>query len=244
VEIDDMAASKTQARLAPSAAGGSADEAAQANVAKPKRAKARQAANVAETNEADAFRKRLRIRILQIAEDIVREEGLVQLQARRIAESAGCSVGTIYNIFGDLDQLILAVNSRTLHDLGRALMVAGERTRDADLEHRLLTLAITYLDFASANFRRWRAVFEHRFPEAKELPADYINDRARLLALIDVHLKDRIADPALRADAARALFSAVHGNVLLTLDRKLAPFDPGACERQIRFLIKLAVASM
>ena len=59
-------------------------------------------------------KERLRGEILTVAEEIVSQDGLSALQARRVASEAGCSVGSIYNAFGDLDELILAVNEATL----------------------------------------------------------------------------------------------------------------------------------
>ncbi len=187
--------------------------------------------------EREGYRERLKARLLQTAAAIAAGEGLGEMQARRIAEEADCSVGTLYNIFGDIDGVILAVNERTLADLGRALTAAAGRAASAELEARLMILAGAYLDFASANQQRWRTVFEHRLPEARPLPEEYRQDRRRLLALLDAQLEDAIPDPAVRADAAFALFSAVHGIVLLSLDAKLGAFDPERCERQIRFVV-------
>ena len=67
------------------------------------------------------YRDRLREEILQLADRLLATEGLDALQARRIAREADCSVGTIYNIFGDIDGLIVAANSRTLIAMGQSL---------------------------------------------------------------------------------------------------------------------------
>ena len=48
----------------------------------------------------------LRVEALKIAEEIVVGEGLAALTARRVAGETGCSVGTLYNVFGQLDGLI------------------------------------------------------------------------------------------------------------------------------------------
>ena len=107
-----------------------------------------------------------------------------------------------------------------------------------------MALASAYLDFATANQRRWRSVFEHRLPEDKPAPDSYRDDRRRLLALIELQLVGVVVDPGGRSDAAHALFSAVHGIVLLSLDAKLGPFDPAQCERQIRFIVEHVVRGL
>ena len=192
----------------------------------------------------DTYRDRLKTRILQTAEDIVRHEGLAALQARRVAKAADCSIGTVYNIFGDIDDLIIAVNSRTLSDLGGGLEAALARAAAGGLESRLLALAGAYLDFAIANGRRWRAVFEHTLPEGKARPDAYVADRVRLLALLEGQLAERLPKAELRTDAARALYASVHGIVQLSLDGRLGAVRPSDCERQIRLLVGLVLKGL
>ena len=188
--------------------------------------------------EPDNYRDRQRAGLLHAAEAVLAEEGLSAVQARRISQAAGCSIGTLYNVFGDIDGLVLAVNERTLGDLGRILSATAQRAAEGDLGTRLMALAITYLDFASVNQRRWRAVFEHRLPETKPPPASYREDRRRLLALIETQLEQKLPEPATRSVAAHALFASVHGIVLLALDGKIEAFDPVQCERRIRFMVE------
>lgn len=184
-----------------------------------------------------SFRDRQRLRLREVAQIVLASEGLAAVQARRIAKDAGCSVGTLYNIYGDIDQLILAANATTLHDLARALTAAAKAAKGRDLEGRLMALALAYLEFATAHSLRWRAVFEHRLADDYPVPATYLGDRSRLLALIESELFSAIATTSARTEAARALFSAVHGIVLLALDLKLGEFHREACARQISFVV-------
>ena len=68
--------------------------------------------------------KDIRAAALKSAEMIVVEEGLGALNARRVAAEADCSVGTLYNIFGQLDGLIDAVNLTTLRLLAEEVAEA------------------------------------------------------------------------------------------------------------------------
>jgi len=192
---------------------------------------------MAKDGDTQTYRERQAARLLRTAAAIAAGEGLGELQARRVAKEADCSVGTLYNIFGDIDGLILGVNAATLADLGRMLTTAARRIASGDLEARLMTLASAYLDFAAANQLRWRTVFEHQLPDARPLPEAYAADRRRLLSLLDAQLAEAVPDASARADAAFALFSAVHGIVLLSLNARLLAFDPERCERQIRFVV-------
>ena len=105
------------------------------------------------------YRDRLRAQLIAVARTVLTTEGLGALQARRIARDAHCSVGTLYNIFGDIDGLILAANQLTLADLGCALEQAATGAVRRDLNARLMALAIAYLAFAMAHPKAWRAVF-------------------------------------------------------------------------------------
>jgi AcrR family transcriptional regulator len=191
-----------------------------------------------------AFRERLRANILAIALRTISQEGLAALQARRIAVEAQCSVGTIYNIFGDLDGLIIAANSDTLALMDAELRHAYEATQGLPAPARLTELALSYMRFAYANRLAWSAIFEHRMPAGKDLPEDYDTSRAQLLALLAQAIGDGTMAPELRLRAARSLFAATHGIIALALNNKLSPFDPTAVEADIRFIVTAAARGL
>ena len=58
--------------------------------------------------QADRYAE-LRTRLTDAAERTIAEKGLAALRARDIAREAGCAVGTIYNVFEHLDELVLSV---------------------------------------------------------------------------------------------------------------------------------------
>ena len=195
---------------------------------------------------APDFRERMGNALLEATERMIATEGWTSVQARRISTEVGCAIGTIYNLFDDLDGLILAANLRTLSALAERLRDAEAKAAGQDLETRLTSLALAYLAFAETEQRRWRAVFEHRPPDTCPVPAAYFEDRRALLGMIERQLADAMptANDEIRQDAARGLFSATHGNVLIALDAKLGPYDAAACERQIRFLVRHVVAGL
>ena len=57
--------------------------------------------------------------------DLMEKGGLEAVKARMVAKAVGVSVGTVYNLFGSVDRLVLAANLRIyqrLNDLGRTAM--------------------------------------------------------------------------------------------------------------------------
>jgi AcrR family transcriptional regulator len=189
-------------------------------------------------------REALRVAILEKAGRIVAEEGLPAVQARRLAAEGGCSVGTLYNIFGDRDGLILAINRETLTALGHPLDAARKQAANAGLEARLMALATAYMTFALENRNRWLAVFEFRLPDDTPLPADFEAERARLLNLLVETIATDVPNEDQRRTAARALFGAAHGILHLAVNNRLSDFDRAQLERDLSFIVKAAAAGM
>ena len=73
--------------------------------------------NVQEESLRDQKKNRRRLQILEIARGIIASKGLRSLKVRDVAEAAGCSVGSVYNEFGDFDGVILTVNRETVQAL-------------------------------------------------------------------------------------------------------------------------------
>jgi len=190
------------------------------------------------------YRERLKANTLLAARKIVTNEGLGALQARRIAQDSGCSVGTIYNLYDGLDDLIINVNAATLEDLGANLSAEKERSAQAPLDERLAGLALAYLSFALDSQTSWRAVFEHQLAKDRTVPDWYRERQANLFAIVEGILAGHLIDPGHRQMAARALFSAVHGIVSLALDQKLGDFDREATQAQVRFIVGAAAQGL
>jgi AcrR family transcriptional regulator len=193
-------------------------------------------------NSAPTYRDEMRTKMLGIAKRVVADEGLGALQARRVADEAGCAVGTIYNVFKNLDNLIVETNSATLSDLGASLVAVAEQGANATgvsaVAERLQALGLAYLDFAILQNKSWRAVFDHHMAPGNPVPEWYRQKQAQLFALVERVLGDVIADETERSRAARALFSAVHGVVMLSISGTLGPADRAETEAQVRFIVQ------
>jgi AcrR family transcriptional regulator len=190
------------------------------------------------------YRERLKADTIAIARRILATEGLAALQARRIAKEAGCSVGTIYNLYANLDDLIVVANAGTLEDLGRALAGEVNATVGEPFARRLVSVGLTYLRFAIEQENAWRAIFEHHMPKDETVPEWYRERQGELFAIVERLLASEMRDACERAKTARALFAAVHGIVALALDQKLGTFDREGTEDQIRFVVGAAATAI
>ena len=180
----------------------------------------------------------LREQLIDAAERTIAEKGLAALKARDLAQEVGCAVGTIYNVFKHLDELVLCVGLRTLAMLEAALgavpPLGGHHSTEKAADD-LVRLALAYLEFAAKHTVRWRALFEHRMSEARPLPEWFVEQQHRLFAQVERRLAALL--PELDRDArrilARTVFSAVHGIVVLGLEEKLVSLPLPDLGRQL-----------
>ena len=157
---------------------------------------------------------------LEAARAIIADQGYRNLTARAVAARMGYSVGTIYNIFEGLEELVAWLNAATLDALYDALVQAPVTGRpEVDL-HALLD---RYLDFVTANRRNWNMLFDERLPEAKAPPAWYVEKVAQVFTLLGRMLRP-LFGPGEETELARAvrlLWIGLHGVWTLAADGKL-----------------------
>lgn len=152
---------------------------------------------------------------LAAAREVAETEGLRGLTARRVAGKIGYSAGTLYNLFENLDDLIVHLNGATLDALYQAL--AGERPH-GEPEAALRAMARTYIGFTGRHPNLWNILFEHRLPEGQELPEGHREKVRRLLGLVESALSSLFAPgrEGERLHAARVLWCGLNGICSLT----------------------------
>jgi len=157
---------------------------------------------------------------LNAAKTIIEKDGLDALTARNVADAIGYSPGTLYNLFDNLNGLILRLNSRTLDSLYAALNAIP---RQNNPEKDIRALLDGYLGFLETSPHLWRALFEHTLPAGESLPEWYTLKIDRLMALIASTLSPIFKNPdGTEADrAARILWASLHGICSLSDTGKL-----------------------
>ena len=186
-------------------------------------------------------RETLRAAIMAAAEARVAASGLEDLGVREIAQEAGCSSGMVYKLFASHDELILAINARTLAALADAV---AERLRSVDdPAGAVCAMADAYLDFASANTPRWDALFAHRMAGGAALPQWYADQRDKLFDSLAAMI-DAASPPVSGGQFARTLFSAVHGVVALGLQQKVGAVSADGLRAELQALIQVITRGM
>ena len=192
-------------------------------------------------------RQALRGELIVAAERMIAESGLDALTARAVASDVGCSVGAIYNVFEDLDGLIVAVNSQTLARLDReiARILPGD-DQDHDPEETLVGVGHAYCRFAAEHPRLWSALFEQGLKPDRTTPDWHMDEHVRLFSHV-VGTLGQIApnrgDDEIWA-LARLLFSAVHGVVSLGMHDLFIAVPSGEIEIQVETLVRAMVRGL
>jgi AcrR family transcriptional regulator len=193
-------------------------------------------------------RAELREALLAAASQAVAERGFGALKARELAAQVGCAVGSIYNVFPDIDALALSVKARALDRLESEIIgeigpfeAHGPEAAAA----RFLDLGRVYLAFAARNWRMWSSMFAHGGGGSEALEA-YMLRLDAILTNIEQPLGALLPnlDAESRRKLTRTLFAAVHGVVSLGLDGKLGPISLDALQEQVRMLLSATLSGL
>jgi AcrR family transcriptional regulator len=124
-------------------------------------------------------------------------------------------------VFDNLDDLILQVNGRTLDRLHARMVKEQARYRNA--RKRLLQLGHTYIRFAEEDPHRWVMIFERRAAQGQKMPDWFREKVRRMFSLVEAGLEPLAEHhtPQEIAQAARALWSGVHGIGILAITHNL-----------------------
>jgi AcrR family transcriptional regulator len=160
----------------------------------------------------------LKMDLVKALRTTLKKEGLEGLDVRKIANEAGCSVGTFYNHYKSLDELIIYFNGDTLDIL--SVCMFDEITPKDSAKEIINKICQNYISFAEDNYTEWLLLLEH--PLTIEIPTWY-KDKSE-------HLFQKVAQtfhPILRGakkdteKAVKILWSSLHGICSLTLKHRL-----------------------
>lgn len=169
----------------------------------------------------DHSREEIRQMALDAAEAIVAAEGYKGLTARKVAAAIEYTVGTLYLVFENLNDLVLQVNGRTLDALfERMLAVSGSA---GSQRQQLMALADAYIAYAKAETPRWNMLFEFVAENGNSLPDWYLEKLGKVFGLAEKALEPLSERrQALEIQqAARVLWAGVHGICMLKIRQRM-----------------------
>ena len=180
----------------------------------------------------------LRELILQASTEIIEQHGLGGLSAREIARRIDYSPGTLYNVFHNLDDLILTIEGLLLDRLAAKLDQVAKRVGNP--RERLLKLAAAYLEFTHQNPNLWNLLFQHRLPADQAMPAWYQQKLEGLMTRVEEALATLIpeVDPGAVKRSARVLWAGVHGITSLSTAEKLSAVSTESASALVEDLVR------
>ena len=187
--------------------------------------------NIQDESLREKKKGRRRALILEIARGLIASKGVRALTVRDVAEAVECSIGRVYNEFGDFDGVILTVNRETVQALTARLAAVPKD----DPIRQLHGFAATYLDFATEHPNLLRSLFEHRMEEDRPFPEDILIMVMDAFNLMHEPLERLMPerDPNDVALLSRIMFSAVHGIISLGLEERMVAVPPESLRQQV-----------
>lgn len=171
----------------------------------------------------DHTRDEIKVIAIEAGHKLFRKEGFTGTSARKIATEIGYTVGTLYNVFQNYNDLVLHINAKTLDAL---LLYVNERRlqQKAGLSAiaQAQDLAHAYIDFATENYFNWRALYEFTIGANEILPDWYARKIGAIFASVAHALDEKFNDDAIKLTHAKIIWASVHGICQLALTDKLS----------------------
>ncbi|WP_260292399.1 TetR/AcrR family transcriptional regulator [Sedimenticola hydrogenitrophicus] len=170
---------------------------------------------------SDHSREEIRQLALGAAEAIVAEGGFKALTARKVAAAIGYTVGTLYLVFENLDDLVFQLNGRTLDQLYQRML--DEKHHSYSGKKALYALATAYIDYAEAESPRWNMLLEYVAGKDEVMPDWYLEKLGQVFGLVEETLASTVGnqDDKTISQAARVLWASVHGICILKIRQRL-----------------------
>ena len=151
---------------------------------------------------------------LNAALEATRTEGIEAVTARRLAADIGYSPGTIYQVFENLDDVVVQLKVIVLDRLVARLDEAPARGTP---EQRILGLVAFYVAFAAEEPHLCHALFEAGLPSGAALHDSFGGHIARGLGRVERELAPLFGagDSTGPARAATTIWAGLHGSVAL-----------------------------
>ena len=134
----------------------------------------------------DKSKEEIRLDLIVKSREIIKDKGIDNLTARKLAEYSGYVVGTIYNRFKSMDELVMWENCLTLDELYGELKKA-EMTSDAYINlNRLLDKFVCYV---LSNKNLWFTLYNFHFKSVvDEFEIFYLRRIIKIIQLLENNL--------------------------------------------------------
>ena len=167
----------------------------------------------------DHSRDELKEMVISVGYQLIEKGGISELSTRKIANAIGYTVGTLYNIFSNFDEIKIYINSKILENLYVYLQSNMKYNSSSILT--IKQLAKLYIRFAEDNKNLWEALTSNSYVPRGGMPPYYIEKTDKLFKLVENALLGECSDSLKVERSARILWASVHGICMLGLNGRL-----------------------
>ena len=153
------------------------------------------------------------------AERLAQIGGLSAISMRPVAKAAQCSPGTLYNVIGDLDELVLLVNARTTEVITDCLDQAAQQSDDP--VRRIYEMADAYVALGMSDARLWSVLFDYVYPTDRDLPEWYREAVSKPVMVIQNAVGSAFATEEQCTRFVAEIWVSLHGVLTLAMKDKL-----------------------
>ena len=170
--------------------------------------------------KTDEQRRQTRRKIREAAAELYVENGLKDISARRVADKAGVSVGTLYSYFDNLTELMQSLWKQPLvrlHTEMEQVVSAAEHPLE-----KIRALLEAYAQFANEQRSVYRSAFLFVRPSGDDKPIPVSPDQDRIFSMLSNSVIAAQQQGLIRAGdpngITQTLWSAIHGAIALPLN--------------------------
>lgn len=187
-------------------------------------------------------RKRMMTYFIDAAKEIIKEEGVKGLTARKVGDKAGYSYATIYNYFDDLSTLLTYCVFDFLEDCYKYLL--EYKNSQLDSREQILTYILAYFEYFIKNPDVFHLIF---IEELGKPPKDLVKEHPQpsvsilLREAIDQCAKEGYIEEENVDLLGELITSSIHGKLIFFLKRRNAEEINNVIDsikNEIEFLIK------
>ena len=188
-------------------------------------------------------RQRIMTYFIDAAKEIIKEEGVKGVTARKVGQKAGYSYATIYNYFKDLNTLLIYCLFDLLEDCYKHILSFKNETKDC--REQIIAYGTAYFKYFVNNTDMFQLLFVEELGKAPEVLMK--NDMKPSVGLL---LKETLTECAKEGYIAEEniellqdlIGSSIHGKLLFFLrGRNTEKLDDliSSVKNEIEFLIKV-----
>lgn len=157
----------------------------------------------------DHTREELKNLAIATGKKLIELEGITKFSARKLAKELGYSVGTLYNVFENSNDIIMHINMLTMDDMEKFVINRFENNLVGG--DAIKNLARSYIVFAQENYNIWCALFELNISQDYIFPEWYSHKINLLTSIVERPLLPLLKDPKKVQNMANILWAGVHG---------------------------------